>query len=73
MGPLPSVPTAKQMSLVKLKLEWTFSRVGNSLTETACGAPAGTLTQLEMPASSIDSLSISPSTFYGINNVTKEH
>lgn len=41
----------------------TFSSDGISLVETVCGAPPGTLTQLKKPASSTESLSISPSTF----------
>ena len=40
----------------------TFWSDGNSLVETFSGAPAGTLTQLQKPASSSESLSISPST-----------
>lgn len=51
-----------QIQHVKQKKR-TFSIGGNSFEETAGGAPSGTLTQLRKPASSIASLSISPSTY----------
>lgn len=41
---------------------------GKSLAETICGAPPGTLTQLRKPASSTESLSISPSTLDNQSN-----
>lgn len=41
----------------------TFSSGGKSFVEADGGAPSGTLTQLRKPASSIASLSISPSTY----------
>lgn len=39
------------------------SSAGSSFVDTLEGAPSGTLTQLRKPASSIESLSISPSTY----------
>lgn len=43
-------------------LAQTFRIDGNPSVETFAGAPLGTLTQLQRPASSSESLSISPST-----------
>jgi len=42
----------------------TFSIGGKSFEETFTGAPTGTLTQFRKPASSSESLSISPSTYH---------
>lgn len=42
----------------------TFSIGGKSFEETFSGAPTGTLTQFWKPASSSESLSISPSTYH---------
>jgi len=42
----------------------TFSIGGRSFEDTFSGAPSGTLTQFWYPASSSESLSISPSTYY---------
>lgn len=49
----------------------TLSSGGKSFVETEAGAPSGTLTQLRKPASSIESLSISPSTYSQMFNIYK--
>lgn len=59
--------TARQTIQIKIGQDisvsiHTSSNVGNTLAETIWGAPQGTLTQLFKPASSTESLSISPST-----------
>ena len=50
-------------NIVSWELKKTCSGGGKSFEDTDGGAPSGTLTQFKKPASSIASLSISPSTY----------